>query len=56
MQTAPGDDVLMSSETSSHFVHLLLVSNMSLKSDFIHGLIHVYSPGADTDSPHGTKF
>ena len=32
---------------------------MSLKSDFIqffHYLIHVYSPGAGTDSPQGTKF
>ena len=32
---------------------------MSLKSDFIqffHDLIHVYSPGAGTDSPQGTKF
>ena len=46
MYIAPGqgqtasDDVLMSTETSCHFVHLLQVSNkMSLKSDFIH-LIH----------------
>ena len=32
---------------------------MSLKSDFIHffhDLIYVYSPGAGTDSPQGTKF
>ena len=31
----------------------------SLKSDFIlffHDFIHVYSPGAGVDSPHGTKF
>ena len=32
---------------------------ISLKSVFIqffHDLIHVYSPGARADSPHGTKF
>ena len=32
---------------------------MSLKSDFIqflYDLIYVYSPGAGTDSPQGTKF
>ena len=31
----------------------------SMKSDFIHffyDLIHVYSPRAGGDSPHGTKF
>ena len=33
--------------------------NLSLKSDFIHffnDLIHVYSPGAEADSPKWTKF
>ena len=32
---------------------------ISLKSDFMHffhDFIHVYSPGAGTDSPQGTKF
>ena len=32
---------------------------MSLKSEFIqflNDLIHVYSPGAEADSPQGTKF
>ena len=30
---------------------------ISLKSDFcFHDFIHVYSPGAGTDSPQGTKF
>ena len=32
---------------------------ISLKSDFIHyfhDFIHVYSPGAGADNPHGTKF
>ena len=32
---------------------------ISLKSDFMHffhDFIHVHSPGAGTDSPHGTKF
>ena len=33
---------------------------ISLKSDFIqfffHDFIHVYSPGAEADSPQGTKF
>ena len=42
-------------------LHSLAASftKMSLKSDFIqffHHLIHVYSPGAGTDSPLGTKF
>ena len=35
------------------------LKNMSLKSDFIqflYDLKHVYSPGAGTDSPQGTKF
>ena len=34
-------------------------NKMSLKSDFIqcfHDLIHVYSPGAGTDSPKGQHF
>ena len=35
-QTTPGDKILMSTETSCHFGHLLQVSKKSLKSDFIH--------------------
>ena len=58
---SPGDKVLMSTEMSCHFIHLLQVSKkMSLRSDFIHfffhDLIHVYSPGAGADSLQGTKF
>ena len=59
-QTTPGDKILMSTETSCHFAHLLQVSKqISLKSDFIpffHDLIHVYSPRAGADSPQRTKF
>ena len=35
------------------------LKKISLKSDFIHffhDFIHVYSPGAGADNPHGTKF
>ena len=59
-QTTPGDKILMSTETSSHFGHLLQVSKKkTLKSDVIHifhDFIHVYSPGAGADNPLGTKF
>ena len=60
-QTAPGDKVLMSTETSCRFGHLIQVSkkNISLKSDFIqffHDFIHVYRPGAGADSPRGQNF
>ena len=55
-----GNEILMSSGTSCHFGHLLLVSKKSLWSlilyDFFHDFIHVYSPRAGTDSPQGTKF
>ena len=35
-QTAPGDKVLMSTEMSCHFIHLMQVfKKMPLKSDFI---------------------
>ena len=43
-QTTPGDKILMSTETSSHFGNLLQVKKISLKSDFI----HVYSQGLTT--------
>ena len=59
-QTTPGDKILMSTETSCHFGHLLQVLKKSLRSDFIHfffhDFIHVYSPGAGADNPLGTKF
>ena len=58
-QTTPGDKILMSTETSCHFGHLLQVSNKSLKSDFIqffHDFIHVYSHGAGAHSPRGQSF
>ena len=50
----------MSTGTSCHFGHLLQVSTKSLWSlilyIFFFDFIHVYSPGAGADSPHGTKF
>ena len=49
----------MSTEMSCHFIHLLQVQKMSSKSDFIqffHDVIHVYSPGAEADSPRGQNF
>ena len=59
-QTTPGNKILMSTETSYHFGHLLQVSKKkTLKSDFIHffhDFIHVYSPGAVADNPLKAKF
>ena len=59
-QTTPGNKTLMSTETSCRFSHLLQVSKISLKSDFIqfffHDFIHVYSPKAGADNPLGTNF
>ena len=59
-QRSPADKILISTETSCHFGHLLQVSKKkTLKSDFIHffhDFIHVYSPGAGTDNPLWTKF
>ena len=60
-QTTPVDKILMSTETSCHFRHLLQVSKkICFKSDFIHiffhDFIHVYSPRAGADNPLGTKF
>ena len=58
----PGDKVLMSTEMSCHFIHLLQVSKKkkSLWSRilyiFFYDLIHVCSPGAGADTPQGTKF
>ena len=61
-QTTPGDNILMSTETSCHFGHFLQVSKISLKSDFIllyifffffFFFIHVYSHRAGADNPNG---
>ena len=59
-QTTPGDKILMSTETSCHFGHLLHASNKSLWSlilnIFFHDFIHIYSPGAGADTPLGDEF
>ena len=56
----PWDKVLMSTEMSCHFIHLMQVLKKCLWSlilyNLFYGLIHVYSPGAGADSPQGTKF
>ena len=55
----PGDKVLMSTEMSCQFIHLLQVSKKSLWSlilyNFFHDSIHVYSPGAGGIQPPGDK-
>ena len=57
---SPGDKILMSTEMSCHFIHLMQVKKKCLLSltlyNFFHDLIHVYSPGTGADSPKGTKF
>ena len=59
-QTTRGDKILMSTETSCHFGHLLQVSKKSLWGlilyNFFHDYIHVYSPGAGAKIPLGMKF
>ena len=61
-KTIPGDKILMSTETSSHFGHLLQVSKKSLWSlilyifFFFHDFIHVYCHWAGDDNPLGMKF
>ena len=56
-QTTPGDKILMSTETTCHFGHLLQVSKKSLSSpilyNFFHYFIHVYSPGEGLTTPWG---
>ena len=51
----PGDKVLMSTEMSCHFIHLMQVLKKCLWSLILYNLfyylIHVYSPGAGADSP-----
>ena len=55
----PGDKVLISTEMSCHFIHLLQVSKKCLWSlilyNYFHDLIHVYSSGAGVNSPQRTK-
>ena len=58
-QTTTGDKILMSSETSRHFGHLLQVSKNLFEVWFyiiFHDFIHVYSPRAGADRLQGTKF
>ena len=60
-QTTPGVKILMQTETSCHFGHLLQVSKtISLKSDFIQFFswfyVCIHNPGVGTDNPLGTKF
>ena len=55
-----GDKILMPTETTCHFGHLLQVSKKSLSSlilyNYFHYFIHVYSLGAGADNPLGMKF
>ena len=57
-QTTPGDIILMSTETSWHFWHLLQLSNLFEVwfYTFVYDFIHVYSPGKGADNPLWTKF
>ena len=62
-QTTPGDKILMSTESSCHFSHLLQVSKkISLKSDFIHlffMILYMYihvAPGQGLTTPRGRNF
>ena len=58
-QTAPRGKILMSTEMSCHFIHLMQIFEKCLWSlilyNLFYDLIHVYSPGAGADSPQGTK-
>ena len=52
-QTGPGDRILMSTEISCHFGHLLKVSKKSLSLNLytiFYDFIHVYSSGAGADN------
>ena len=49
----------MSTEMPYHFAHLLQVSKISLKPDFLHisnDFMHVYSPRAGANNTFGTEF
>ena len=56
----PGDKVLMSTEMSCHFIHLMQVLKKCLWSlilyNLFYDLIHVYSPGAAITIPRGQSF
>ena len=61
-QTTPGDKILMSTETSCHFSHLLQVSKKSLWSLFytfffmiLYMYIHI-APGQGLTTPRGRNF
>ena len=56
-----GNKVLMSTEMSCHFIHLLHVSKKCLWSlilyNFFHDLIHIYiAPGQGQTAPRGQNF
>ena len=57
--TTPGDKILMSTETSCHFGHLLQVSKnlfeVLILYIFFYDFIHVYSPRAGADKPIGDE-
>ena len=59
-QTIPGDKILMSTETSCHFGHLLQVSKKkTFKSDFIHFFMILYmykAPVQGLTIPLGRNF
>ena len=59
-QTNPWGQILMSTESSYHFDHLLQVSKKSLwiliLYTFFNVFPHVYNPGAGADNPLWTKF
>ena len=59
-RTTAGDKILMPTETSCHFGHLLQVSKRPLCSlilyNLFHDFIHVYSSRAGADNPLRTKF
>ena len=60
-QTTPGDKILMSTETSCHFCHLLQVSKKSLWSvslyNFFSWFIYMYiAPGQGLTTPLGRNF
>ena len=60
-QTTPGDKILMSTETSCHFGHLLQVLKnffefQNLISWKKHAFIHVYASGQGLTTPWGRKF
>ena len=59
-QTTPGDKILMSTETSCHFRHLLQVSKNLFKSDFIQFffiILYMYiASGQGLTTPWGQNF